>query len=126
VADGVAYELDSSLVSSKCGEKGVLLIGFLAELFVAAKVPVYANLEENLGALLAVEGFKIRGGFGWRCSSVDYVRGSPTPAAIKLSISSCWKTQTGMYWGVLMPFSSCITSSPCEGTIFASIDTLNR
>ncbi len=48
---------------------------------------------------------------------------APTPAAIKLSMSSCGRAHAGIYRGATAPSSSCIAAAPCGGRVFVSMDT---
>ena len=75
VADGDANELDASLTSSESAKEGVVLLVLLGELVVAAEVPAKADLEEDEGAVLVVEGVEVRIGVGWYSWGVDDVRG---------------------------------------------------
>jgi hypothetical protein len=75
VADGDVDELDASPISSKGAKEGMVLLGLLGDLAVAAEVPVEADLEEDEGGVLAVEGVEVRSGVGWHSSGVDDVRG---------------------------------------------------
>ncbi len=75
VANGDADELDASPRSSEGGEDGVILLGILDEFLLAAEVPIKADLEENEGAILAVEGVGVRSGVGWHSSGINDVRG---------------------------------------------------
>ena len=75
VADGDANELDASPISSEDAKEGVVLLGILGELVVAAEVPAESDLEEEEGAVLAVEGVEVRRGVGWHSLGVDDVRG---------------------------------------------------
>ena len=75
VADGDADELDASPISSEGAKEGVVLLGLLGELVVAPEVPAEADLEEDEGAVLAVEGVEVRSGVGWHSSGVYDVRG---------------------------------------------------
>jgi hypothetical protein len=51
---------------------------------------------------------------------------APAPTSLKLSRSSCETTHAGMYRGDATPSSSHVTSSPCLGRVFVSIDTSTR
>jgi hypothetical protein len=64
VADGDSYELDASSVSSEsANEEGIMLYP-LSELVLAAEVHAKADLEEDEGAMLTLEGVGVRGAVG--------------------------------------------------------------
>ncbi len=123
MADGDAYEVDSSLIASECGHHVGILLCFFVELLVASEVHAEADLKENEGAVLAVEGLDVRGRVGRHSSGVDDVGAAPAPTAIKLSRSSCGYTHAGMYRGAFLPSSSRIAATPCEGRVFVSMNT---
>ena len=50
-------------------------VGLLDGFFLVSEVPIEADLKENEGAVLAVEGVGVRGGVAWHSSGVDNVRG---------------------------------------------------
>jgi len=53
----------------------VVFLGLLDDLVMVAKVPVKTDLEEDEGAVLAVEGVGVRGGVGWHSLGVDNIQG---------------------------------------------------
>ena len=73
VADGDANEVDSPPISSEGAKEGVVFLGLLGELVLEAEIPAEADLEEDEGAVLAVEGVEVRSGVGWHSSGVDDV-----------------------------------------------------
>jgi hypothetical protein len=54
----------------------VVLLNLLDELVVASEVFAEADLEEDEGTVLTVEGGGVRGGVDWHSSGLDDVRGS--------------------------------------------------
>ena len=56
MADGDVYEVNPAPIASERCHQGVLLVVFFLELLVTADVPAKADLEEDEGADLAVEG----------------------------------------------------------------------
>ena len=78
MADGNANEVNPSPITSERGHQGVVLIGFFLELLVATEVLAEADLEEDEGVVLAVEGVDFRGHVGRHLKGVvDDVEGSP-------------------------------------------------
>ena len=75
VTDGDADEFDDTPISSNGAKEGVILLGLLGERVVAAEVHAEADLKEDEGAVLAVDGVDVRSGVGWHSSGVDDVRG---------------------------------------------------
>ncbi len=75
VADGDADEVDAVPVFAKGGEQGEVFIGLLGVFIVSAKVPAKADLEEDEGTILSVEGVGIGDGVCWHSSRVDNVGG---------------------------------------------------
>ena len=126
MTDGNADEVDLSPIASERGHQGVVLLDFFLELLVAAEVPAKADLEEDKGAALSVEGVVVRGRVGRHSSGVDDVGGSPSPAVIKMSRSSYSSTHAGMHRGAFVSSSLCIEATPCEGRVFVSMDTWTR
>jgi len=53
----------------------MVFLSLHGDLFLEAEVPAGADLEEDEGAVLAVEGVEVRSGVGWHSSDVDDVRG---------------------------------------------------
>ncbi len=64
VADGDAYEFDSSLVSAKGGEQGEILVGILGVLLVTTEVSAEVHLYDDNGAIFHVEGIDVGGWVG--------------------------------------------------------------
>ena len=77
MADGDANEVNPAPIASKRGHQGVVLVGFFLELLVAAKVHAEADLEEDEGAVLAVEGVDSRERLGRHSLGVDDVGSRP-------------------------------------------------
>ncbi len=77
MADGDTYEVDSLPIASERGHKGDVLIGLFLELLVVAQILAEADLEEDEGAVLAVEGVDFRALVGRHSSGVDDVGGCP-------------------------------------------------
>ena len=65
VADREVHKLHPSPVFSEGRDEGGILLGLLAELNVAAEIPAEADLDEDEGALLSVEGGRVGRGSGW-------------------------------------------------------------
>jgi len=59
--------------------EGIVFFCYLGEPLLAAEVPAKADLDEDEGAVLAVEGVGIRSGIGWHSLSEDDVRGGSHP-----------------------------------------------
>ena len=74
VADREGHKLHPSPVFSEGRDAGGVLVGLLVELNVAAEVPAKADLDEDEGALLFVEGGRVRRGSVWDPSCEDEVR----------------------------------------------------
>ena len=71
MADGDAVEVHASPISSQGAEEGEVLLGLLCALVVEGEVPAKADLEEDEGALLAVEGVVVRGEVRWHSAGVE-------------------------------------------------------
>jgi hypothetical protein len=54
----------------------MVLLFFLCALFVETEVPAKADLDEDEGAVLAVERVVVQGGVRWHFTGVDDVWGS--------------------------------------------------
>ena len=93
--DGDEDELDASPILSEGAKEGVectsLLLGLFGELVLAAEVTTKANLEEDEGEVLAVEGVGVRSGVQWQFSSVDVDRGGARSCRRQLAEVFLWK-----------------------------------
>ncbi len=74
VADGEGHKLHPPPVFSEGRDEGGVLLGLLVEFNVAAEVSAEADLDEDEGELLYVEGDRFGRGSVWDPSCVDEVR----------------------------------------------------
>jgi hypothetical protein len=74
VADREGHKLHPSPVFSEGRDEGGVLLGIFVKLNVAAEVHAKADLDEDEGALLFVEGGRVGRGSVWDPSCVDEVR----------------------------------------------------
>ena len=74
VADGKGNELHPSPIPSEGRDEGGVFLGLFVELNVAAEVPAEADLDEDEGALLSVEGGRVGRGSVRDPSCVDEIR----------------------------------------------------
>ncbi len=74
MADREGHELHPSPGFPEGRDEGGLFLGLLVELDVAAEVRAEADLDENEGALLPVEGGRVGRGSVWDPSCLDEAR----------------------------------------------------
>ena len=74
MADREGHELHPSPICREGRDEGAIFLGLLVELNVSVEVPTEADLDEDEGALLSVEGGRVGRGSVWDPSCVDEVR----------------------------------------------------
>jgi hypothetical protein len=91
VTDREGHRLHPSPVLSEGRDEGGVLLGLFVELNVAAEVPAKADLNEDEGVLLFVEGVRVGRGSLWDPSCVDEVHCCAMPGFEQQLGLSMWE-----------------------------------
>jgi hypothetical protein len=90
MADREGHELHPSPIFLEGRDEGGVFLGLLVELNVAAEVPAEADLDEDEGALLSIEGGRVGRGSVRDPSCADEVRCCSMPGFEHLLVLCAW------------------------------------